>query len=269
MTARPPAVAGLFYPGETGALRRTVETLLGEKVQTKIKARGVVVPHAGYVYSGATAAAVYRLIEIPRRVVIVGPNHTGLGDPIAVMGEGEWAYPGGHVPLDAGLAAALKAEVGAVRFDDRAHRGEHSLEVQVPFLHAMRPDASILPVVLKHLPYRDADALAQGLAKAIRKTGDEVLIVASSDMTHFESRERAEKQDRLAIDRIIAMDPEGLYRTVEDHGITMCGYIPAVVMLAAALAMGATRAELVAYATSGDVTRDDTSVVGYAGITII
>lgn len=268
MTVRAAAVAGLFYPGDAAHLRRTVETLLGEKIRTKVKAHGVVVPHAGYVYSGSTAAAVYRLIEIPRRVVLIGPNHTGLGDPVAAAGEGEWAYPGGQVPIDAGLAAALRAEVGAVRIDDRAHRGEHSLEVQVPFLHALRPDAAILPVVLKHLSYRNAAALAEGLARAVRKSGDDVLIVASSDMTHFESRERAEQQDRLAISRIVAMDPEGLYQTVEDHGITMCGYIPAVVMLAAAKALGATRADLVAYATSGDVTRDDTSVVGYAGITI-
>jgi AmmeMemoRadiSam system protein B len=261
---RDPAVAGRFYTDDPSALRREVDRFVAGGAG-KVRAKGVVAPHAGYVYSGAIAGAVYARVEIPRRVIVLGPNHTGLGAPAALWPDGTWKLPGGDVPIDPALTAALAAAPRVER-DDEAHRGEHSLEVQVPFLVRARPDVTIAALCLAHLRFADCEALGKAVARAAADAG--ALVVASSDMSHYVSAEEAREKDHRAIERILALDPAGLYEVVHREKISMCGIIPATVMLVAALELGATRAELVRYGNSGEVSGDLTEVVGYAGLVV-
>ncbi len=262
---REPAVAGRFYEGERRALAREVGAWLSTPVE-KVRALGVVAPHAGYVYSGAIAGAVYARVEVPARAIVLGPNHTGLGQRAALWpAGGGWRTPLGTVPVSTPLTEALAASP-LVELDRAAHLREHSLEVQVPFLQAARPDVEIAALCLAHLPVAECQAIGRAVAAAARAHG--ALVVASSDMSHYIPAAEAREKDRLAIDRILALDPEGLHRTVRREGITMCGVIPATVMLFAARELGATKAELVRYGSSGDVTGDDREVVGYAGLVV-
>jgi MEMO1 family protein len=261
---REPAVAGRFYAAEPGALGRDVDRFLGAGGEPA-RAIGVVAPHAGYVYSGAIAGSVYARVDVPARVVVLGPNHTGLGARAALWPGGAWRTPLGEVTVDPALTAAV-ATSPLVRTDVLAHAREHALEVQVPFLQRRRADVAIGALCLAHLSFGDCAALGATVAEAARASG--ALIVASSDMTHYEPAEAARARDRLAIERILALDPEGLYDVVHREEISMCGIIPATVMLVAARLLGATRAELVRYGNSGEVSGDDDQVVGYAGIVV-
>ncbi len=244
MTDRDPAVAGRFYTGDRAALARQVDAFLSGGGD-RIPAKGVVAPHAGYVFSGAIAGAVYARVEIPRHVVVLGPNHTGMGEPAALWPGGAWLLPTGRVPIDEGLTAALAAS---------------------PFLARSRPDVAIAALCLGHLRWAECEALGKLIGKAAAATG--ALLVASSDMSHYISAENARERDGLAIERMLALDPAGLFDVVRREGITMCGVIPATVMLVAALEMGATRAELVRYGNSGEVNGDMRQVVGYAGLVV-
>jgi MEMO1 family protein len=262
---RQPAVAGRFYTAAPEALAAQVDGFL-DVGTAKRRALGVVAPHAGYVYSGAVAGAVYGGVDLPARVILLGPNHTGLGRAAAALWPGgAWRTPLGDAAIDAGLTVALAA-APAVEGDLAAHAREHALEVQVPFLQRARPDATFAALVLSHLSWPACEALGRAIADAARDAA--ALVVASSDMSHYVSAEEARALDRHAIDRILALDPEGLYRVVHDEGISMCGIIPATVMLVAARERGATDATLVRYAHSGEVSGDDRHVVGYAGIVI-
>lgn len=266
---RQPAVAGQFYPGNGRQLAEAVAALTPQNAAAqKVKALAVIVPHAGYVYSGRTAAATFAGVEIPENVIILGPNHHGRGAPLAIVSEGGWVTPMGQVPIAAELSELIKAHNPAVVEDADAHRLEHSLEVQLPFLQAARPGLRISPLTVSHLSLEQAREAGLGLAAAIDTFKKPVLLVASTDMTHYESREFAGRQDRLALERIRQLDPEGLYRTVIEQGITMCGFIPTVIVLTAALALGATAAELVNYTDSGEISGDTARVVGYAGLVI-
>jgi len=263
---RTAAVAGQFYSGEKERLRRDVESLMvAASPQASI---AVMSPHAGYVYSGGVAAKTFSQVKIPDQVVILGPNHHGHGHAAAVYSDGAWETPLGRVEVDAELAERLLAECPMTATDYIAHRYEHSLEVQVPFLQFLAPDTRIVPLCISHLPLQTLLDLGDGLARAIASCKDAPLIVASSDMTHYESGEVARKKDYLALEKVLALDPEGLYEVVSANRISMCGVLPTVVMLRAALALGATHAELVAYSNSGDVTGDQSEVVGYAGVRI-
>lgn len=262
---REPAVAGSFYPDAPGALAQVVDGWLAAP-SPRAAALGVVVPHAGYVYSGAVAGAVYGKVAIPARVVVLGPNHTGLGHAgAALWPAGDWATPLGVVPIDAALTGALGQAAG-VAPDPAAHLREHSLEVQVPFLQRARPDVAIAALCLAHLSYRACETLGRAVARAAEEAG--ALVVASSDMSHYVSAATARAKDERAIERILALDPAGLYDVVHAEDISMCGIIPATVMLVAARERGATSAELVRYAHSGEVNGDHRSVVGYAGIVV-
>lgn len=261
---REPAVAGRFYTKDPGALRREVDGFLAAGGE-KVRAKGVVVPHAGYVYSGAIAGKLYARVEVPRRVVVLGPNHTGMGVPAALWPEGAWRLPTGTVPIDAALTAAL-AGGPLVESDAEAHLMEHSLEVQVPFLARAQPDLAIAALCLGHLSYADCEAIGRSVARAAADAG--ALVVASSDMSHYIPAAAAREKDHRAIEQILALDPRGLYAVVHREKISMCGIIPATVMLVAALELGATRAELVAYGNSGDVSGDTRQVVGYAGVLV-
>ena len=266
---RAPAVANQFYPGDPKVLSASLEGLIPRiDSRLKTKALAVISPHAGYVYSGKVAGETFAKTEIPQSVIILGPNHQGYGAPAALMATGFWEMPMGEVPIDSKLSQAILDESSLVEPDDLAHRFEHSLEVQVPFLQKLRDDLAIAPIVLSHLRYSQCEALGSELAAAIRKFGNPTLIVASSDMTHYETRSSASAKDKMAIRHILALDPKGLYDTVHANKITMCGVIPATVALIAAIALGAGSAELIRYTDSGETSGDTEHVVGYAGIVI-
>ena len=264
---RQPAVAGQFYTGDADELRAELNVFVpstggGEKVL------GIIAPHAGYVYSGAVAGEVYGAVSVPRDVIILGPNHHGIGARAALYPEGEWITPLGAVSINTRLAGLVRKHAPLVEEDAVAHLHEHSLEVQVPFLQHVRPDVAIVPLCLGFGDYASCVTLGNGIADAIREFDAEVLIVASSDMTHYESATSARAKDDEALREILALDPEGLLRVCRNKGITMCGVIPSTVMLVAALKLGASRARLVKYATSGDVTGDMRQVVAYAALTV-
>jgi MEMO1 family protein len=262
------AVAGSFYPGSARELRRLVESLLPDG-REKTRALAVVSPHAGYVYSGPVAAAVFASVEIPPTAVILGPSHRPIRPLFALMDEGVWETPLGPVPVATDLARAIRDRAASIAVDAAAHGTEHSLEVQVPFLRVLRPDISIVPIAVSHRAgYEDLAALGQALAEAIGTGPGSALLVASTDMSHYVSRAEAREKDFLAIDRILSLDPKGLFETVRAEDISMCGFQPVTAVLSAALGLGATKAELIAYATSGDRTGDDREVVGYAGLRI-
>jgi AmmeMemoRadiSam system protein B len=266
---RRPAVAGQFYPADPDSLRKDIEAMAeGRKPPEVPRAIAVMVPHAGYVYSGRVAAATYAAVRPARRLILLGPNHTGEGEAIAVMDRGVWQSPLGETPLDQELAAAILARCPAARVDDAAHRREHSLEVQVPFLQVLISDFRFVPICIGTLSLPALIDLGDAVAEAVRQGGEEVLIVISSDMSHYLPASVAERLDRRVIDRILALDPGGLHRLVLGEGISMCGLAPAVAGLEAARRLGARAARLVAYATSGDTTGDVRSVVGYAGVAI-
>lgn len=264
---RSPAVAGQFYPGRKAALAETLASLI-PIVEHRRPAFGVMSPHAGYIYSGGVAGCTFAAVAIPREVVILGPNHHGLGHPLAVFDRGAWETPLGKVPIAEELTAAILAACPRAVADSAAHRFEHSLEVQVPFLQALVPQLAIAPLCIGRADLGTLLTLGDGLAAALRTRPERPLLVSSSDMTHYESGDSARRKDQMALQHVLALDPEGLYRTVAEHHISMCGVLPTVVMLQAARALGATGAELVRYANSGDVTGDQREVVGYAGVIV-
>ena len=271
---RQPAVAGRFYPANAQHLRAEVETYTtaradaSAKSEPRIRALGCVVPHAGYMYSGHVAGAVYRRLDLPRRMVILCPNHTGVGEPLAVMSEGSWHTPLGDVPIDEAMANELKSRMSLLAEDQEAHRFEHALEVQLPFLQVLAPGFQFVPITVGTSNFEVLSALGVVIGSVAAEAGGPVLVIASSDMNHYESDDVTRVKDRRAIDQILALDPRGLYETVHQANISMCGYGPAVVMLTAAKKLGADHAELVRYATSGDVSGDRDMVVGYAGIAV-
>ncbi len=266
---RQPAVAGTFYPAEPDVLTRDLRQLIKQpETVPGPRALALMVPHAGYIYSGGVAAATYSAAALSRRIVILGPNHTGVGEPIAVFDEGAWDLPLGEVPIDEPLARSLLSHCPAARPDARAHLREHSLEVQVPFLMHMLEKISLVPVCVGTLRLPLLLDLGRALADAIQETDGEVLIVMSSDMSHYIPAAEAEKLDRMALERVLAIDPEGLHRVVVEREISMCGIAPTVAGLEAARRLGAREARLIAYANSGDRSGDYESVVAYAGVAV-
>ena len=302
---RTPAVAGRFYPGQPDELLREVREY-GAPVATagergRIAAIGCIAPHAGYIYSGGVAGAVYSRLEIPEHCVILCPNHTGKGRPLAVMANTTWQTPLGEVAADEDLGARLLRRFPALQEDSAAHRGEHAIEVQLPFLQTRQPRLNIVPIAVGTGDFDVLGGLGEALADAIsdrqgedrrgedRQGADRqgagrqganrerdreedgkpaTLIIASSDMNHYESDAVTRVKDHKAIERVLAMDARGLWEVVLNEDISMCGFGPTVVMLTAAKRLGATSARLVKYATSGEVSGDYESVVGYAGIIV-
>lgn len=264
---RPPAVAGRFYPSDPKQLAKQVDEFTADGAG-KISALGCVVPHAGYMYSGHVAAAVYSALQIPARCILIGPRHFPRGESMAILSEGSWQTPLGAAPIDTALAAKLMDECPRLREDAVAHEKEHSLEVQLPFLQRMGADFRFVPIVLGTDRYPVLEELGRAMAKAVRTQADKVLIIASSDMNHYENDAITRTKDNRAIERILALDPRGLYDTVRSEGITMCGYAATVAMLVAVIELGAKKATLIRYATSGDINGELDKVVGYAGVTI-
>ncbi len=275
---RQPAVAGTFYPREPRELLARVEQFLAEgraedksknsgtALESETSALACLVPHAGYVFSGAVAGAVYARIRIPKRIIVLGPRHRPGGANFAINSEGAWETPLGRVTIDSELARTLMAAWPLLVEDDVAHRREHSIEVQLPFLQAVSKDFQFVPIAIGTLQFDELAELGRAIAKVISNFAEPVLIVASSDLNHYESEEITHAKDHQAIDQMLALNPRGLYETVRREGITMCGCGPAVSAIIAALDLGATHAELIRHATSADVLGDRDDVVGYAGM---
>jgi MEMO1 family protein len=267
MSVRHPAVAGRFYPRDADDLRADVQSYLGSGQQT-VSALGCIAPHAGYIYSGHVAGAVYAKLDLPQRCILMCPNHTGIGHPLSIISEGAWETPLGRVSIDSGLADALKRRFPLLGEDQEAHRAEHAAEVQLPFLQVRKADCTFVPIALGISRYEILEALGQAIAEAVGSLGEPVLLIASSDMNHYESDAVTRHKDFKAIERILVMDQRALFDVVMNEDISMCGFGPTVAMLSAAKRLGATGAELVRYATSGDVSGDRQRVVGYAGIIV-
>jgi predicted class III extradiol MEMO1 family dioxygenase len=293
---RTPAVAGRFYPGRAevllGEVREFTSTSKTAIETGRIAAIGCVAPHAGYIYSGGVAGAVYSRLQIPEQCVILCPNHTGKGRPLAIMASTTWQTPLGEVAADADMGARLLRRFPALQEDSAAHRAEHAIEVQLPFLQALRPELKIVPIAVGTSNFDVLRGLGEALADVIadhhekdrrekdrheedRREEDQkeerpakTLIIASSDMNHYESDAITRVKDRKAIERVLALDARGLWEVVMNEEISMCGFGPTIVMLTAAKLLGAASATLVKYATSGDVSGDYDSVVGYAGIIV-
>lgn len=258
---REPAVAGQFYPGHASELRHQLEGMLRKEEELPIL--GAVVPHAGYVYSGSVAARVYACLPARTTYVILGPNHHGLGSPVALSRD-SWRTPLGVVEADLELADALAGTI--IDYDEQSHIHEHSIEVQIPFLQARFSDFSILPIAMGLQDEETAVEVGEELAKAIHALKRNVTIVASSDFTHYEPQEVARKVDAQLIEAILNMDVHELYSRVYRYDATACGYGPIAATITACRALGATSGKLLGYATSGDVTGDHSQVVGYGAI---
>ncbi|MEN8189716.1 MAG: AmmeMemoRadiSam system protein B [Thermodesulfobacteriota bacterium] len=264
---RKPAVAGRFYEGDGAVLADTLSDLQPkEKIQPR-KAKAVVSPHAGYIYSGSVAAETLAAVHIPETVIILGPNHHGQGAPLS-LSMTDWEMPMGTVPVNREIGQQLAEQSGAITIDEQAHRFEHSLEVQVPFLQARQKNLSIVPLVVSQISYPLCEEVGSAIARTIAAADRDILIVASSDMTHYEPRQAAEKKDHYALKKLSDMDPSILFHSVLDHRISMCGIVPVTIALIAALELGATKTELIRYTDSGAVTGDTSQVVGYAGVVI-
>jgi MEMO1 family protein len=264
---REPAVAGRFYPANGERLRADLESYLARGAEP-VRAIGCMVPHAGYMYSGPVAGAVFARLEIPSCCLVLCPNHTGRGHPLAIMTRGEWKTPLGQIAIDSDLAEELQKSFPALTEDSAAHRYEHAIEVELPFLQIRRPEVKFVPIATGTGQLGILEQLGKVLANVLLRQKQRVLIIASSDMNHYEDDATTRKKDRKAIDKILALDAPGLYETVIQESISMCGFGPAVAMLTATRALGAQAAELVEYATSGDASGDRETVVGYAGIIV-
>jgi len=269
MLKRKPAVAGYFYPSNSKELLLELEEYIQEGV--KINARGAICPHAGYVYSGHVAGAVYSKIKSKELFILIGPNHTGYGADVSLMTDGEWEIPLGSIKINKELAQKIIEKTPLAIADIQAHIYEHSLEVQLPFIYKLNPHAQIVPLTLKMLLLKDCFSLAEAIAKAVLelKLEEKVLVIASTDMSHYLPDDLARRVDSLAIEKIKAFDPEGLYNTVLNQRISMCGFIPTTVMLQTTKLLGAKEVQIIKYATSAEVSRDYDKVVGYLGAIII
>ena len=268
---RRPAVAGYFYPSNPKDLRNLVRAYLEEVRATPQTAVAAIVPHAGLIYSGQCAAHVFQRIAIPDDVILLGPNHHGAVGGRALGGmwsRGAFETPVGRVAVAEDLAEAISTRCELVAHDPLAHAREHSLEVELPLLLARNPEARIVPILLAWDEWSACRELATALAAAVREWPGDVLLVASSDMTHYESADHAAAKDEKALAHVASLDGEGLLRTCKAERITMCGRAPAATVLEAARQLGARSADVVDYRHSGWVTGDDSQVVAYAGVVV-
>ena len=268
MPVRPPAVAGTFYEGSAERLREQVTACVAANPAPAARERfiGGVVPHAGLMYSGHVAAAFYLAAELPKRFIILCPNHTGFGHFAAINSEGAWRTPLGDVGVDAPLAHALMQRTKLLAEDSRAHAREHSLEVQLPFLQHLVGDFTFVPICLGAHRYDYCEEIGNAIADVIGT--EDVGILASSDLNHYEDQKSTLRKDQLVIDQVLALDPQELWHVVEEFDVSMCGFIPTTTMLLAAKRLGATSARLLKHATSGDINGDYSHVVGYCSVSI-
>lgn len=257
--------AGSWYPGTAAGIAAAVEAA-GEPCARE-PATALVLPHAGWRYSLRIAAPAVARVAVPERVVFLCPNHRVPPPVVAAWPEGSWETPLGSVPVDAQLTHRLLAACPRVSAGTEAHLEEHAIEVLLPVLQRAQPRLKIVAVVVAEPSYAGLAEIGRGLAAALRAEGlsrEDVLIVASSDMSHFLDAREARRRDERALERLLAFDAEGLLERCQEEQISMCGVRPTVVALEAARALGATRVELVDYGHSGEISGDEGSVVGYA-----
>lgn len=279
MKVRRPAQAGAFYAGSGAALRSEVERCfthrLGPGSLPSVSAGprqivGMVCPHAGYVYSGPVAAHAYWRLAAdgkPDRVVILGPNHTGYGSGLSVMTEGVWETPLGGVEIDSDLAGRIVRSSKMIDVSELAHRYEHSIEVQLPFLQYLYgSEFRFVPLCMMMQDLETSREVGEALASALGSGG---LVIASTDLTHYEPKRSAERKDRMVVESVTRLDEAGLWTVVEGEGVSMCGYGPVIAAMVSAKKLGASRAELLKYSTSGDVSGDTREVVGYASMVLV
>ncbi len=275
---RPPIVSGQFYADSKSSLLKQIEQSYtsrqgpGEMPAPKAGPRkiiGLVSPHAGYMYSGPVAAHGFGRLAVdgcPNSFVIIGPNHSGAGSGVSVMDSGKWGTPLGEVEVDSELASEIKRVADIIDVDPVAHAYEHSIEVQLPFLQHLFGNFKMVPICMMLQDAQTSLEVGDAIAKAA--ANEDVVVIASTDMTHYESQESAMKKDKKVIAEILAMDPRGVVKTVDAEGITMCGFGPVAAMLQAAKKLGAKKAELLKYATSSDTAGPMAQVVGYASVVV-
>jgi AmmeMemoRadiSam system protein B len=263
---RLPAVAGRFYPSHPAELTALIRKLTPDPGRPAIQVRACLLPHAGYMYSGHVAGAVLARIALPRKIIILGVRHYPRGEPAAMLSSGAWRTPLGDARIDEELAEALKKACPLLREDSVAHSTEHSLEVQLPFLQALVPGFTFVPVALGTVQFESLVSVGEAIAHVLEASEENVLLLTTSDLNHYEDDTITRIKDRKAIDQLLVREPRGLYDTCRDEKISMCGLGPAVVMLTALNALGMKKPELVKYATSADVSGDRSAVVGYAGM---
>ncbi|MBI4267552.1 MAG: AmmeMemoRadiSam system protein B, partial [Chloroflexi bacterium] len=264
---RNPVVAGQFYPASPEQLRALIKRMVDENAE-KQEVIGLISPHAGYIYSGPVTGSTLSRTKFKDTFIILGPNHTGEGKPLSIMTEGTWKTPLGDIEIDSELGKQILSESQYLEEDSLAHQDEHSIEVQLPFLQYFKADFKIVPIILSYASGDVYQEIGKSIARSVKALNKSVVIIASSDMTHYESQDSARKKDTQAIEAILKLNEVELLKRVQRLHITMCGYAPAVSLIAAAKELGAQRAELVKYQTSGDTTGDYSSVVGYAGLII-
>ncbi len=264
---RLPAVAGRFYPSDPAELTALIRKYSGaDPGQPGIPARACLVPHAGYFYSGHVGGAVLARIALPRKIIILGVRHFPRGEPAAILSSGAWRTPLGDARIDEALAEALKKACPLLREDSVAHTTEHSLEVQLPFLQVLAPGFTFVPVALGTVQYESLVSVGEAIGRVVETSKENVLLLTTSDLNHYEDDATTRSKDRKAIERLLALDARGLYDICRKEEISMCGLGPAVAMLTALNALGVKKSELVKYATSADVSGDRDAVVGYAGM---
>ncbi|MGR3311497.1 MAG: AmmeMemoRadiSam system protein B [Candidatus Brocadiales bacterium] len=264
---RQPVVAGSFYPLDAATLRAQIEGFI-DKGCTKERVLGIVAPHAGYAYSGKVAGAVFSHSIIPETALILAPNHSGYGPLYSIWPNGSWRTPLGDVAIDVELVQELLYECDILEKDKDAHKAEHSAEVMVPFLQCFNPKIKVAVIVISSSNFSEIKTFGVNISSAIKRVRPNTLVIASSDMTHYESRQSANRKDKVAINEILALNEYGLYDKVHEMDISMCGVSPVISMLVCSKERGARHGELVLYGTSGDTTGDYEQVVGYAGIII-
>lgn len=264
---RKPVVAGQFYPCDAKELKSQLNDLIKKDCE-KSDVLGVVSPHAGYIYSGRVAGSLFSHINVPETVVILTPNHTGLGASYSIWPDGYWETPLGNTQVDEALVNELTASCHLLTRDYDAHIREHSGEVILPFLQHINPAIKIVVIVIGSANLKELKELGESIAKVLGNSRPNALVVASSDMTHMESEKSANLKDKMAIKEIAALNEDGLYKKVKDMHITMCGVYPTISMLACSKKRGAGSSHLVKYETSGKTSGDYSSVVGYAGVIV-
>ena len=262
---RAPAVSGQFYPRNIDDLDMEISRCFEGVPAGEKQVLGAVVPHAGYIYSGNTAAHVYSMLPEADTFVLLGPNHTGYGSPVSVSGE-KWSTPSGEVGPDMEFIKALPKRI--IDTDEMAHKYEHSIEVQIPFLQHRFSDFNIVPICMGMQDEETAIDVGKELAEAVRRVNKKIVIIASSDFSHYKKDKVAREDDAYFINSILKMDIPGFYRKLYERNASVCGYGPIAAMLTASKELGAKKATLLKYSTSGDTTGDFSAVVGYAGIIV-
>src|ERR1700674_5095614 len=264
---RLPAVAGRFYPSHPAGLTKLVHDYTKADSRTlPIPVKACLVPHAGYVYSGHVTGSVLARILLPTKIVILGVRHYPHGEQAAILSSGAWRTPLGDAPIDEPLAEALRRACPLLREDSVAHSTEHSLEVQLPFLQVLKPGFTFVPVALGTVRFESLVSVGEGIAQVLAASQENVLLLTTSDLNHYEDDATTRIKDHKAIERLLALDPSGLYDTCRNENISMCGLGPAVAMLTALNQLGVKKSDLVKYATSADVSGERDAVAGYAAM---